>query len=648
MKRPVCTYNALKRRLVSLTLALWLGVCGILTWCVASDAVIQLDDQLREYIRTSGGRESSSDLPGAMEHSLINGLGWIYYWLQPDPLLPFLSGSPLTDGISSDDWLWGKWELYYGYEASVAYYDGQGNTLADTGDYLTFTYTGEENWENGNTDPVGYSYIDLEAIPNGSETFAGVLGDYPIGSFGISLFMPVIRLTGYFEENQFHPATIESADHYLFSGPVFDPEKICQIDSGGNIRWEPRLTVPVPEGQELVTIYGWEIGGYYRDEKPVRSGGREFESLTALVHEGVSSDELYTLDKWSPFETIVTSHSGRTDSYGSYQIAAAVRIRPLLYAAVRLVWVYLVSFAAAALFLWRTLRTLRWNLTDSLTDLTRAALNGHTISPSSRWYEPTVLEQHYASTHQTLAENKAEIQQLRTALDYAHDAEEKRKALISNITHELKTPLAIIRSYIECRQEDVLPEKREQYYAVIQEETDRMDSLILQMLELSRLESGRVRIASDTFSLLELTRDMAETMQPLMGERRIRLSYGLAQDFRITADEGRIAQVVSNYLSNAVKYSSEGGRIQISIFLTGGNAYFQIENTAPHLSEEALEKVWDSFYRGDASRNTPGTGLGLPLVKSIISLHGGTVSVSNTVTDDGQTGVRFGFMLPLK
>lgn len=647
MKKPVHTYDALQRRLIALTLALWLGICGILTWCVSRDAVIQMDNQLREFIRTINGREDESDLPGAMEHNVIKGLGWIYYWMGPEPLLPFLAGSPLISELSSDDWLWGKWELYYGYEAAVAYYDDQGQLIADSGDYLTFTYTSQKNWKDQNLEPMGYGYIDLDSLPGGSETFGRYLGDYPMGGFSVSLFLPVIRLTGYFEGNQFHPTAIESADHFAFGEPVYDPKRICQIDSWNNIQWEAMLTAPVPEGQDLVTIYGWEIGGNYRKEKPVQVEGQEFESLTALIHEGMSSGNLYEFKQQNLFESILTAQSIRTDRYGTYQMAAAVRIRPLLYAAVRLVWFYLLTFAAAALFLWRTLRTIRKNLTDSLSYLTRAAQNGYNIFPSSRWYEPTILEQHYASTYQTLAENKTEIQQLRTALDYAREAEEKRKTLISNITHELKTPLAIIRSYTECLQENVNPEKSRSYLDTIQEETERMDALVLQMLELSRLEAGRVRLASDSFSLLELTRAIVEKMEPMLKERALTVHFDLEQEFTLVADEGRIGQVITNLLSNAIKYSTPKGDIRLCVYRSGGKAYFQIENTAPHLPEDALGKVWDSFYRTDSSRNTPGTGLGLALVKSIISLHGGTVSVENTMLNAQTTGVRFRFVLPL-
>ena len=132
-----------------------------------------------------------------------------------------------------------------------------------------------------------------------------------------------------------------------------------------------------------------------------------------------------------------------------------------------------------------------------------------------------------------------------------------------------------------------------------------------------------------------------------MEARRLKLQYGLVQELTFNGDENRMSQVIINLLSNAIKYSTEGGTIRISIFTSRGTLCFRMANTAPHLTDAELEKVWDSFYRGDASRNTPGTGLGLPLVKSIIALHNGTCFAQNTWLDHGVCAVEFGFDLPM-
>ena len=102
-----------------------------------------------------------------------------------------------------------------------------------------------------------------------------------------------------------------------------------------------------------------------------------------------------------------------------------------------------------------------------------------------------------------------------------------------------------------------------------------------------------------------------------------------------------MGQVITNLVSNAIKYSPESGQIVINLFQRNGNTYFSIENESPPLPEEALEKVWETFYRTEQSRTTKGTGLGLPICKAIIELHRGTYSVKNTTK-----GVEFSFTLP--
>ena len=168
-----------------------------------------------------------------------------------------------------------------------------------------------------------------------------------------------------------------------------------------------------------------------------------------------------------------------------------------------------------------------------------------------------------------------------------------------------------------------------------------MDTMVLKMLELSRLEAGKVRLAADQFSLVRLTRSIFDTLTSMAQKRRIQIHYVLAEDFDITADEGRISQVITNFATNAIKYTPEGGNVWISVCRHSGRTIFKLENECDPLPPEVLESVWNSFYRADASRTTPGTGLGLTIAKAIIELHGGTVHASGT-----SNGVEFRFELP--
>jgi signal transduction histidine kinase len=241
-----------------------------------------------------------------------------------------------------------------------------------------------------------------------------------------------------------------------------------------------------------------------------------------------------------------------------------------------------------------------------------------------------------------LLEAQAEISRLNTALDYARHAEEYRKQLISNITHELKTPLAVVHSYTEGLQSEIAPEKKERYLQVILDEAERMDGMVMQMLELSRLEAGRVKLKMEYFDLGAVIRDVAERFEPLMAEKELKLRLELGGQEQMNGDEGRIEQVITNFMSNAVKYSTPGGEILVKAVFGKLGLYFSITNNAKHLSEEGLQKVFDSFYREDAARTEKSTGLGLAIVKNIMNLHGFRCYVNNTMLND-QPAVEFGF-----
>jgi signal transduction histidine kinase len=302
------------------------------------------------------------------------------------------------------------------------------------------------------------------------------------------------------------------------------------------------------------------------------------------------------------------------------------------------------TFIPLALILFFFCRRIRRELINPLGHILRNSDLEHAVAlhrMTPRYREPLGLLEIFNQAQEDIHELKKENTQLTTALDYAHNAEENRRRMVSNITHELKTPLAVIHSYAEGLKEGIAAEKQEHYLDVILEETQRMDGMVLEMLDLSRLEAGKVRLATDRFSLLELTQRVVDKMNLLVEERELKVEYVWKQEVEVTADEGRIAQAVTNLVSNAIKYSPRGGTIYVSVTRVKDKTLFSIENQSEPLSEEALNSIWDSFYRADASRTEKGTGLGLPITKAIVELHGGECQVSNT-----STGVEFKFYLP--
>ena len=156
------------RRIIALTLAMWLLAMGLLTWAVAADMQVQIENQARFY--TTGNHrnpvhndEIPSDLPGTMEIAMIDNLGYGYSWLNSrvGPLLPIVYE---FNGVGSDDWLYNKWDLYFGYETAVAFFQ-EDQLLMKSGNYFSFVYTTQENWQQQNLEPVSYGYIDLDAVP---------------------------------------------------------------------------------------------------------------------------------------------------------------------------------------------------------------------------------------------------------------------------------------------------------------------------------------------------------------------------------------------------------------------------------------------------------------------------------------------------
>ena len=184
-----------------------------------------------------------------------------------------------------------------------------------------------------------------------------------------------------------------------------------------------------------------------------------------------------------------------------------------------------------------------------------------------------------------------------------------------------------------------LSREEEQHYLALASQGDLEARNILIERNL-RLEAGKVKLSRDDFSLITLTKSIFEKLEMVTQAKELQVEFSFPKEFIITADEGRIAQVIENFVTNAIKYSPVGGRIHVQIQTSRRGTTFRIENDSAPLSEEALSKVWDTFYRTDEARSGGGTGLGLAIAKNIIELHGGKCSVCNT-----QSGVAFTFTI---
>jgi signal transduction histidine kinase len=315
-----------------------------------------------------------------------------------------------------------------------------------------------------------------------------------------------------------------------------------------------------------------------------------------------------------------------------------IRCYPLRSAVLQLIPVYLLSLVGVVV----TFLLVRHCYGKSIRDtLNRGEGLDTQIRPGSHgWKQLEQLEVQYEETARRLRAQTPELLRMENALRYAGDAEENRRKLISDMTHELKTPLAVIHSYAEGLMEWIAPVKQENYLRIIMEEAEKMDSMVLSMLDLSRLEAGRVHLNREPVCLMDMAKTVFEKLKPMYEKKNLRVHF-LGETFEILADRGRMEQMITNMATNAIKYCTPAGDVFVKVHHLGNQIWFSMENDCYRLPQKALDQIWDSFFREDSVRATKGTGLGLPIVKAIVELHGGNCRAVNT-----DSGVEFQIMLP--
>lgn len=218
-----------------------------------------------------------------------------------------------------------------------------------------------------------------------------------------------------------------------------------------------------------------------------------------------------------------------------------------------------------------------------------------------------------------------------------------RGDFISNVSHEFKTPLASIQGFAKLLQSDTITEQeRAEYTQVIIDETSRLSKLSSNILRLTKLENQKTVGRKTRFSLDEQIRKILLVLEPEWSKKNIDLDIDL-EDIMYVGNEELMGQIWQNIINNAIKFTPEGGRISVKLFRDEKNISAEIWDNGPSISPEIKNKIFDKFYQGDRSRATEGNGLGLALVKRILELSEGTISVDNDVK---RGGVSFKICLP--
>ena len=223
--------------------------------------------------------------------------------------------------------------------------------------------------------------------------------------------------------------------------------------------------------------------------------------------------------------------------------------------------------------------------------------------------------------------------------------DEMRKDFIANVSHELKTPIALIQGYAEGLNEGLCEdeESRKYYTEVILDESEKMNKMVKQLLTLSSLESGNSILHKENFNLTSLIESVLGSISILIGEKNVNIEFDSDKEIFLNADEFKIEEVVTNYISNSIHHVSDSGEIKINVSDDGENITFSVYNTGNPIPEKDLNNIWEKFYKVDKahSRAYGGSGIGLSIVKAIVEAHNGTVAVRNILD-----GVEFSFKIP--
>lgn len=703
-KKHTRSLAAIGARLGIFIFSLWFLCMSILTWGTAQYVFSDLATggiDYAEYALMSGRlddwfslddeyAQSRHNVPGALEYNMNMAIACAKRGLI----------SPRFDGYPSMEKTFSVFnDQYIDCDTAIVFLDKEGNILRESSDFAYFSYIPQNQWEAGADETSACGWIDLnnEADPRYSifrTAYAGTNDLYDLN---------IIRITGYMDGSRIEPLAMafstlgayynaldaaspgwntesepgssemivsedgKSATVSVTGGKsATPPYSVSELDAIGLLEWDERFdyTAQADPTKELVTIYASQPEmTLYEPDGPVRYQTENYDNLLALLktmgyYKDKGRNTFYSgasqFDLWN---MVVFSSAGINDlrDYvpdgsepfpdAEYTVMTAMQASPLKIAMSFLRNMYLITFSVALLgFLYINSRV-RKHLIIPLQMMNEGIASNWThISAlnekAPKWKEPYELWEHYRQTQDALQNNKNEITRLNTALEYAKTAEQNRRQMTSNIAHELKTPLAVIHSYAEGLKEHIAEDKRDKYIDVILSEAERTDSMVLEMLDLSRLEAGKVKLSRDDFSLIALTRSIFEKLEMAAQAKDLQIDFNFPDDFTITADESRIAQVVENFATNAIKYAPTGGHISVTIQTDHSSTSFHIENDSEPLSSEALSKVWDTFYRTDEARSGGGTGLGLAIAKSIVDLHGGKCSVRNT-----KLGVEFGFTI---
>ena len=267
--------------------------------------------------------------------------------------------------------------------------------------------------------------------------------------------------------------------------------------------------------------------------------------------------------------------------------------------------------------------------------------------PNKRQNEVDELGEHMnmlsATLETTISELKSANNELKKDIEKKEEIDRMRKEFLSNVSHELKTPLALIQGYAEGLQECINDdeESRDFYCEVIMDEADKMNQMVKKLLTLNQLEFGNDTLTMERFDLTELVKGVVTSSGILLKQKDITVTYP-EESVYVWADEFKVEEVMTNYLSNAINHADFEKHIEVTYEKKEDSVRVCVFNTGNPIPEEDLQNIWDKFYKVDKARTREygGSGIGLSIVKAIMESHHRECGAKNR-----ENGVEFWFEL---
>ncbi|QED48279.1 sensor histidine kinase [Cytobacillus dafuensis] len=228
-----------------------------------------------------------------------------------------------------------------------------------------------------------------------------------------------------------------------------------------------------------------------------------------------------------------------------------------------------------------------------------------------------------------------EIGQLANAFNHMatsiQEEDDRKKDFLANVSHELRTPISYVKGYSDALISGIVKkEESNRYLSLIHREAVRMERLVGDLLDLSKLDSDEYKLEKMPLPLAQLIEDSLQKYMPIMREKNLQLQFDLDPDIIINGDEGRIEQIIQNIMDNSIRYTNEGG-ISLKLYKVNEGCCIEITDSGIGIPEEDLGKIKQRFFRVNKARtrNDGGTGLGLAIAEKLVNLHNGTLTIKS-------------------